>query len=322
MLKKLLALSLALFLCVSPAFAVSDSSDYYKSYNPVSDDSAGTSRDFFFNPVSPAASTVVGWADTDRTLLKSIERALTTVAPGTLLSYVDSIFSDVKTLLSKITDIRGDTEYLANINYNSNHILSALEGLTSGTSGGLATEATLKTGLLMDSGYPRLARLDDQLGWLLPRISNYLSSDGFNPDEPYSPTLYHYVKNLSEVLASDDDKKLAESQKANREEIEKDFVSGSSGQTSLGPSDFGDLSTVGGTIKDSISLNGQSSVSGFTSGLSDADKEGQGWFSASTRDALDAVSSSDSSLSRAPARDSDPYNMRGFSEHYAWLNGG
>lgn len=319
MLKKLLALSLALFLCASPAFAVSDSSDYYKSYNPISDDSAGTFRDSFLNPVSPAASTVVGWADTDRTLLKSIERALTTVAPGTLLSYINSIFSDVKTLLGKVTDIRSDTEYLANISYNTNHILSALEG---STSGGLATEATLKTGLFMDSGYSRLGRLDDLYSWFYPRLCNYLSSDGFNPDEPYTPTLYHYVKNLSETFASDDDRKLAESQKANREQIEKDFVSGSSGDTSLGPSDFGDLSTVGGTIKDSISLNGQSSISGFTSGLSDADKEGQGWFSASTRDSLDAVSSSDSSLSRAPARDSDPYNMRGFSEHYAWLYGG
>ena len=186
----------------------------------------------------------------------------------------------------------------------------------------MATESTLKSGLLMDSGYPRLTRIDDQLSWLLPRISNYLSSDGYNPDDPYNPTLYHYVKNLSETFASDDYKKLAEAQKANREEIEKDFVSGSSGQTSLGPSDFGDLSSVGGTIKDSISLNGQSSVSGFTSGLSDADKEGQGWFSASTRDALDAVSPSDSSLSSVPALDSDLYNMRGFSEHYAWLYGG
>lgn len=319
MVKKMLALSLALFLCASSAFAVSDTSDYYKSYNPVSDDSLGTFRDSFLNPALPAASTVVGWADTDRTLLKSIERALTTVAPGSLLSYIDSIFSDVKSLLSKVTDIRGDSDCLGNISYNTNHILSALEGLTSG---GLATESTLKNGLLMDSGYPRLTRIDDQLGWLLPRITNYLSSDGSNPDAPYAPTLYHYVKNLSETLASDDDKKLSESQKANREQIGKDFVSGSSGQTSLGPSDFGDLSTVGGTIKDSISLNGQSSVSGFTSGLSDADAEGQGWFSASTRDALDAVTSSDSSLSRASTPDSDPYNMRGFSEHYAWLDGG
>lgn len=319
MLKKLLALCLALFICASPAFAASDSCDYYSSFNPVSDDSAGTFRDSFLNPVSPAASTVVGWADTDRTLLKSIERALTTIAPGSLLSYIDSIFSDVKTLLSKVTDIRSDTDYLANINYNSNHILSALEGLSVG---GFATEATLRNGLLMDSGYPRLTRIDDQLSWLLPRISNYLSSDGFNPDAPHNATLYHYVKNLSETLASDDNKKLSESQKANREEIEKNFVSGSSGQTSLGPSDFGDLSTVGGAVKDSISLNGQSTISGFTSGLSDADSAGQGWFSASTRDALDAVSSSNSSLSRAPARDSDPYNMSGFSEHYAWLVGG
>jgi hypothetical protein len=319
MLKKLVSLSLALFLCASPAFAASDSSDYYKSFNPVTFDSAGDFRDSSLTSVMPAASTVVGWADTDRTLLKSIERALTTVAPGTLLSYIDSIFSDVKTLLSKVIDIRSDTEYLANINYNSNHILSALEGLTSG---GLATESTLKNGLLMDSGYPRLTRIDDQLGWLLPRISNYLSSDGLNPDAPHNPTLYHYVKNLSETLASDDDKKLAASQKENREQIEKDFVNGSSGATSLGPSDFGDLSTVGGTIKDSLSLNGQSSISGLTSGLSDANSTGQGWFSASTRDALDAVSSSDPSLSRSPACYTDPYNMRGFSEHYAWLYGG
>ena len=317
MFKKLLALSLALFLCVSPAFAFSDSSDYYKSYDPVSADSVGSFRDFSLNSVNPAASTVVGWADTDRTLLKSIERALTTVAPGTLLSYIDSIFSDVKTLLSKVTDIRSDTEYLANINYNSNHILSALEGLTSG---GLATEATLKNGLIMDSGYPRLTRIDDQLSWLLPRISNYLSSDGRNPDAPNNPTLYHYVKNLSETLASDDDKALAESQKENREQIEKDFVSGSSGKTSLGASDFGDLSSVGGSIKDSISLNGQSSVSGFTSGLTDADKQGQGWFSASTRDALDSVSPSSSF--KAKRAYGDPYNMAGFSEHYSWLYGG
>lgn len=316
MLKKLLALSLALFLCVSPAFAASDSSDYYKSYNPVASDSSGDFRDFSLNPVMPAASTVVGWADTDRTLLKSIERALTTVAPGTLLSYIDSIFSDVKTLLSKVTDIRSDTDYLANINYNSNHILSALEGLTSG---GLATEATLKKGLLWDNDYPLLLHTLDVVEYNLQGLYFALIRDDQNLDKS-GYTLYHYVKNLSETLASDDDNALAKSQKANREQIKKDFVSGSSGKTSLGASDFGDLSSIGGTIKDFLSLNGQSSVGGFTSGLADADKQGQGWFSASTRDSLDAVTPSASSRSKRAY--GDPYNMSGFAENYAWLFGG
>ena len=129
-----LVLALSFSLSLS-AFAVDDNS--YYSFSPVSDSS--------LNPVMSVASSVDGWSDTDRTLLKSIERALTRVAPDTLLSYIDSILSDVKALRSMVIDIRNDTDYLSNINNNSNHILSALEGLTSG---GLATESTLKTGLL------------------------------------------------------------------------------------------------------------------------------------------------------------------------------
>ena len=107
MLKKLLALSLALFLCASPVFAASDSSDYYKSYNPVASDSAWAFRDSSLNPVLATASTVVGWADTDRTLLKSIERALTTVAmigsallPSRMISLILLVKSIVKLFLA------------------------------------------------------------------------------------------------------------------------------------------------------------------------------------------------------------------------------
>lgn len=129
-------------------------------------------------------------------------------------------------------------------------------------------------------------------------------------------TLYSRVRQLQEVLASDDDLALANSQKDNREEIEDSFLTGSSGDTSLGASDFGALSDVGGTIKDSISLNGQSSISDFTTGLSDANTFGQRWFSESTKNALDTVSSTASYNLR-----SDPYNMSGWQDRYAWLEG-
>lgn len=144
-------------------------------------------------------------------------------------------------------------------------------------------------------------------------------------------TLFHYVKNLSETLASEDDKQLAQNQKENREQVEQDFLSGKSDKTSLGKDDFGSLSSVGGTFKDTISLNGQSSLSDLTSGLSDADTAGQGWFSQATKDSLDAVSSSGSSESSVStfsddglssvALDPDPYHMQGFEDNYAWLWG-
>lgn len=144
-------------------------------------------------------------------------------------------------------------------------------------------------------------------------------------------TLYHYVKNLSQTLASEDDKQLAENYKDNREQAERDFLSGKSGKTSLGKDDFGALSSVGGTFKDTISLNGQSSLSDLSSGLSDADSAGQGWFSQATKDSLDAVSSSDFSESTVSTFsyhglssvdcDPDPYHMQDFEDNYAWLWG-
>ena len=165
-------------------------------------------------------------------------------------------------------------------------------------------------------------------GQLLWYFQSYLAYDGL-VDGQY--TLYHFVKNLSETLASEDDKQLAENYKENREQAEKDFLSGKSGQTSLGKDDFGSLSSVGGTFKDAISLNGQSSISDLTSGLSDADSAGQGWFSQATKDSLDAVSvsgSSDSTVSSfsddgLSSVDVDPdlYHMQGFEDNYAWLWG-
>ena len=164
--------------------------------------------------------------------------------------------------------------------------------------------------------------------------------------------LYGRLKQLQEVLASDDDLQLKKDNKANEDAATDAFVNGSSSKTSLGPGDIGNLKDVGGTFNDLTSLNGQSSVTSFLNGLTSADGTGQGWFSEATRASLDAVStpvtttrlvqkhwrgeksltysiSADTSVNvvaslapaRAPAVDPDPYNMSGFEDNYNWLWG-
>ena len=166
------------------------------------------------------------------------------------------------------------------------------------------------------------------------------------------PTLFHLVHQLQQVLASDDDLALKNDNKANEDAATDAFVNGNSSKTSLGTGDIGNLKDVGGTFNDLTSLNGQSSVSSFLSGLTSADGTGQGWFSEATRASLDAVStpvttsrlvrktwrgeksltysiSEDTSVNvvRSPApagasvSDSDPYNMSGFDDNYNWLWG-
>lgn len=163
----------------------------------------------------------------------------------------------------------------------------------------------------------------------------------------FKPTLYKIVHQLQQVLASDDDLALKNDNKANEDAATDAFVNGSSSKTSLGTGDIGNLKDVGGTFNDLTSLNGQSSVSSFLSGLTSADGTGQGWFSEATRASLDAVSipvstnnlvyknwrgekslvasvsedSVNSVSSPAPVADSDPYNMSGFDDNYNWLWG-
>lgn len=189
-------------------------------------------------------------------------------------------------------------------------------------------------------------------GHFLPVVAYSLAFDsGDNVLVPsYEPSLYHRIKQLQLVLASDVDLQLKQDNKANEDAATDAFVNGSSSNTSLGPGDFGNLKDVGGTFNDLTSLNGQSSVSSFLSGLTSADGIGQGWFSEATRASLDAVStpvtttrlvqkhwrgeksltysiSADTSVnvvaSPAPAlaADPDPYNMSGFEDNYNWLWG-
>ena len=158
----------------------------------------------------------------------------------------------------------------------------------------------------------------------------HLSVDGKDSYSGYQYTLYHYVKQLSEVLANDQDKALRDAQKDNVNQVKQDFISGSSGDTSLGASDFGNLSDVGGTFKDTISLNGQASLGSLTSGLNDANTSGQDWFSEACRSELDAVTDYSATSSVSTFADDgitsidvnpDPYHMAGFEQNYAWLWG-
>ena len=179
---------------------------------------------------------------------------------------------------------------------------------------------------------------------------NNLTND--SPSFAGGPTLFHIVHQLQQVLASDDDLKLKQDNKANEDAATDAFVNGSSSSTSLGTGDIGNLKDIGGSFNDLTSLNGQSSVSSFLSGLSSADGTGQGWFSEATRASLDAVStpvtttklvqktwrgeksltysiSADTSVNVvvspvpacAPVADPDPYNMSGFADNYNWLWG-
>lgn len=139
-------------------------------------------------------------------------------------------------------------------------------------------------------------------------------------------SLYGLIYQLQDVLANDEDKAIRDQQKENQTTVKDNFLSGSSSGSSLGKDDFGSLSDVGGTFKDITSLNGQASLGSFTDGLSSADETGQGWFSQATKDALDSVSGSSSSVSTFSAdgqymEDVDTYNMKGFEDHYNWLWG-
>ena len=173
------------------------------------------------------------------------------------------------------------------------------------------------------------SRFDAHFSWsglLSTLLSNFIYDGNKSSYAGGGPTIYRMLHLLQDTLASEDDRQLADNYKENREQAEKDFLSGKSDKTSLGKDDFGSLSGVGGTFKDITSLNGQASIGSFTDGLSSANETGQGWFSQATKDALDSVSESSSNVSTFSVEgdymeDTDIYNMSGFEEHYAWLWG-
>lgn len=326
---------------VVPVSAVDDS-DYY-SLSPVAGLEPSLSVSY---PVNPSA-TGDGWSSSDSNRLRDIWQALTDSSsgnPGSIAYCVWWIWNYLKDdIRPSLGNIDRNTSVAASRIMDSNSLLSSINSVVSGING-YATEKTLSgfssdfldifaTGMSasLSPGYgtrfpfknPDNSTVYVSFGQLLWYFQSYLAYDGL-VDGQY--TLYHFVKNLSETLASEDDKQLAQNQKENREQAEQDFLSGQSGKTSLGKEDFGSLSGVGGTFKDITSLNGQASIGSFTDGLSSANETGQGWFSQATKDALDSVSDSSSNVSTFSVdgdymEDADIYNMAGFEEHYAWLWG-
>lgn len=350
---------------ILPASAMDDN-DYYSLF-PVGASEPSVAMDW---PVSPAVSHD-GFLAEDSENLARIMTDLTTTGMNTVKTYIADIRDSLSRggtifeFLSDITDALTAQNVRGTLAWYIKDIDNLLSTINTSLGGGLATEETLSsisskvaTEITLASYLSTFTQTFGMATWLSPtqagEIRYSVGWDSQNQQILYGsfnsvlwgltrslseignnnfgvPTLYTRLAQLQEVLASDDDKALAESQKQNREQIEQDFLSGSSGKTSLGKDDFGSLSSVGGTFKDTISLNGQSSLSDLTSGLSDADSAGRGWFSQATKDSLDAVSGSGSSESTVSTFsddglysvdvDLDPYHMQGFEDNYAWLWG-
>lgn len=165
-------------------------------------------------------------------------------------------------------------------------------------------------------------------GRLMEEVIRYFGRDDITLYN--TRTLYGIVAQLQDVLASDEDKALSDSQKQNREQIEQDFLSGSSGKTSLGKGDFSNASQVGGALNDTFNMGGAAKVSDFLSGFGSAGSESQAWFSQTTANNLNAVEAGDGSQGVSTFSDDgetmvdadpDPYNMASIFDRYVWLEG-
>ena len=344
---------------ILPASASDD--DNYYSLAPVSSSEPALSGDY---PVNPAEFT-----DSDSTVLLNIYKFVQylTVSPSSFQSHsIVGMLDRIGSLVYQISQNSGGSDGVAQETtlsafkdlFTSFHsldsqfpdgtvsfsrYLSSLFSLT--TSPALTSSTNDEFHANQEKGFvynsyaygvdgsitPYLDSQYSFSGLMSTLLSTLIYDGNLSSLTSGGPTLYRLVALLQQSLASEADRQLAQNYKENREQAESDFLSGKSDKTSLGKDDFSSLSSVGGTFKDTISLNGQSSLSDLSSGLSDADSAGQGWFSQATKDSLDAVSGSGSSESTVSTFsddgmysvdvDPDPYHMQGFEDNYAWLWG-
>lgn len=349
-----LFLVLALSFSLSLSVCAVDDCDYY-SLPPVGSSEPSFSISY---PVNPSA-TGDGWNDSDRSLLQAIKNALTDISSGSINWYLTWIYDLLRgDIRSSLGNIDRNTSVTASRILDSISLLGSIYTAVSGLNG-FATETSLSklVGTFSTPKYdigPKLADFGELINsafgaystwFIVPDDSGQkrvgfnaalnnmvwgLSSDSTNLYNA-QPTLYHMVKLLQETLASEDDRQLAENQKENREEVEKDFLTGQSGSTSLGKGDFSNASQVGGALSDTFNMGGASNVSDFVSGFGSAGQESLSWFSDTTANNLDGVTSAGNSSSGVSTFsddgetmvdfDSDPYNMSDISDRYVWLEG-
>lgn len=251
-------------------------------------------------------------------------------------------------IAGNLGNIQRNTAAIGDFILSSNTLLGSINDSVSGTNG-FATEKTLSG---FDSYFRDLFAYGDDFSllsspghrfnyhgydgtsvytsfpYLLGSIQRTFSWDG-NLSTGY-PTIYRILHLLQETLASEDDRKLAENYKENREQAEKDFLNGKSGKTSLGKGDFSNASQVGGALNDTFNMGGAAKVSDFLSGFGSAGSASQSWFSQATANNLNAVEAGDGTSGVSTFADDgetmidadpDPYNMANIFERYDWLEG-
>lgn len=334
-----LALSFSLSL---PAFAVEDIN--YYSLPPVGGSEPSTANLY---PVIPFV-TGDGWSNSDRNLLQAINNALTDISSGSIKWYLTWIYHSLRggDIPGDLAKIQQNTLAIASRILDSNSLLGSINMALSGISG-FATESTLSsysdyfkryfnTALSSDYNQTGVCIFPTFIGGKLEyqTLPQWLYTltywFGYNGNASGQPTLYRCIRLLQETLASEDDRKLAENYKENRDQAEKDFLNGSSGKTSLGKEDFSNASQVGGALNDTFNMGGAAKVSDFLSGFGSAGSESQAWFSQTTANNLNAVEVGDGKSGVSTFADDgqtmvdvdpDPYNMRDIFERYDWLEG-
>ena len=111
--------------------------------------------------------------------------------------------------------------------------------------------------------------------------------------------LSYHLSRLGYVLASDEEIEARQAAAANQDAVVDDFIK-PTGSGSASASDFADVASIGGTMKDALNSN-VSAGSAFTSLSSSSDA--WDWFSTDTANSLDTSSNQRSQVSSTPLLD-------------------